>query len=511
MHSNGVVGFMDPRTGGPGAWAYCCEGIEASRLSPQFNYMIAPLWTDLYPVGQSRFSTEGTADYQKYRWENIAEISNMANLNTFGVEIRPSGFVGLNYEKVNIQNQNTFIGTIGDVGLGEYTQSHWGRGGLLSNTPYSIVPSMETVTPMPDPCTTDPLSSPSCPGYAQAYHDQQCSSNPLHATTCPGYTTAYFNQQCSYNALYNQGCPGYDQAYFNQQCSADPLYNQQCTGYASAYYDQQCVLNPLYDSGCSGYDEAYFSLQCSLDALYSNQCSGYDQAYFDQQCSLNTLYNNQCPGYETAYFNQQCSLNPLYNNQCSGYDQAYALKFVIKEPEVAVKVEVVEATIEPTVEPVAEVKAASEVVASPVAVEGVPNITAPAVVASVAAPKEPKAEAKATATVAQAKKPETPLARARAAAVERARQNSSASSINTAENAKSMEEQTAQQEAVLGAMSFVPGFSAYQNSMIPDSPFYKPEQLYRNNRIVDNARAQRQLNVASDRIHLKMIDEQYNR
>lgn len=59
-------------------------------------------------------------------------------------------------------------------------------------------------------CAIDPLSSPTCEGYAQAYHDLQCSSNPLYASTCPGYAQAYYDLQCSLNPLYDAACPLYN-------------------------------------------------------------------------------------------------------------------------------------------------------------------------------------------------------------------------------------------------------------------------------------------------------------
>jgi hypothetical protein len=37
------------------------------------------------------------------------------------------------------------------------------------------------------------------------------------------------------NALYDPSCPGYAQAYFNQQCSLNPLYDRRCSGYNEAY------------------------------------------------------------------------------------------------------------------------------------------------------------------------------------------------------------------------------------------------------------------------------------
>ena len=105
-----------------------------------------------------------------------------------------------------------------------------------------------------DLCSVNPLSSPDCAGYQQAYFTQQCAANPLYDSACPGYATAYHNQQCSINPLYAASCPGYQQAYYNQQCSISALYDPGCPGYQQAYYDQQCSINPLYDSGCANYD-----------------------------------------------------------------------------------------------------------------------------------------------------------------------------------------------------------------------------------------------------------------
>jgi hypothetical protein len=253
MHSNGVIGFMDPRTTtGPIQGAYCCEGLDTSRLTPQFNYMIAPLWTDLIPTSVSSFSTEGTSTYQKYRWENISEYSNRANLNTFGVEIRPTGFIGVNYEMVNLTNQNVFAGTIGDVALNEYNKVYHGRG-----VPTSGIPSWSVNATGVDLCLTDPLMSETCPGYAQAYLTQQCNANQLYSPACPGYAQAYLTQQCSINPLYSTTCEGYASAYLNQQCSINTLYDSSCPGYEEAYRTKlaadACKANPQSSPTCSGY------------------------------------------------------------------------------------------------------------------------------------------------------------------------------------------------------------------------------------------------------------------
>jgi len=67
------------------------------------------------------------------------------------------------------------------------------------------------------------------------------------------------------------------------------------------------------------------------------------------------------------------------------------------------------------------------------------------------------------------------------------------------------------QDIAMASMAEVPGFAAYQEVKIPDAMFYKVEDIYRKATIQDNARALRQLNQRSDRIHKEMVDEQYRR
>lgn len=52
------------------------------------------------------------------------------------------------------------------------------------------------------------------------------------------------------------------------------------------------------------------------------------------------------------------------------------------------------------------------------------------------------------------------------------------------------------------------GFELYMGGMV-DRPFYAPKEIYKGQKVVDNARAQRLLNGASDRLHQQMVDQQY--
>jgi len=246
MFSNGVVGFLNPTN------SWCCTGFDlrTSTGSP-FDFAIMPLQTDLLNYS-GRFLTEGTPQYQRYKWENISEFGAPQNLNTFGVEIKPSGYIGMHYEKVNISpGRPITIGMTGDTSVGEFTQYYHGPG-FTSNEIVSYITQNTG-----DRCLSDPLSSISCPGYAQAYLAQQCTLSPLYDSSCSGYQVAYYEQQCSLNSLYDVSCPGYEATYFNQQCTQNALYATSCTGYAEAYFNQQCSNSALYDRRCPGYNEAY--------------------------------------------------------------------------------------------------------------------------------------------------------------------------------------------------------------------------------------------------------------
>jgi hypothetical protein len=375
-----------------------------------------------------------------------------------------------------------------------------------------------------DQCAANPLSSTECPGYQQAYLTQQCSANPLYDTSCPGYATAYHNQQCSANPLYASTCTGYQQAYFDQQCAANSLYNNQCPGYAQAYFDQQCAANSLYNNQCPGYAQAYFDQQCSLDPFYNNQCPGYAAAYLNQQCGLNPLYDQSCSGYQQAYYNQQCGLNPLYDSGCPNYaivSAATQPPVAAAEPEPTVVAQAsVSAMPEATVsEPTSTTSATSPTSVSPAAVVSVINpVSAPAAPAASSRSAErdaAKTEARAAEQKAEAKKTERAVSRviprgATGQAAAKAAAEAAESAAADAAAATTIEAQQAAQNLVLGLMGYNPAFSAYQNSIVPDTNAATMARQY-NRPTVDNRSALRQLSGASDRLHQEMIDQQYGR
>jgi hypothetical protein len=230
MYDNGVVGFYSPFSGYNGGQNYFSQPFSTG-MGGQFSYMIAPLWTDLINYSGT-FTTQGDDTFQRYSWNNISQWGYPDNLNTFSLEITPSGLISFQYDQVNITGYPVSVGMTGDVSQGEFEQLFYAAPGNTITT--NDLTGWDTYTET-NMCSMDVLSSPECPGYEQAYFDQQCLFDPLYDPQCSGYDQAYFYQQCSVDALYDSACPGYEVAYFDQQCSVDPMYNNQCPGYGVAY------------------------------------------------------------------------------------------------------------------------------------------------------------------------------------------------------------------------------------------------------------------------------------
>lgn len=439
--------------------------------------------------------------------------------------------------------------------MGNFNASTWSVG----NANISDVWSNWQYTP--DPCTVNPLSSTSCPGYAEAYFSQQCSINSLYNSACPGYAQAVFTQQCNANQLSNPACPGYAAAFLTYQCSLNPLYSTTCVGYSSAYIE--CTNNPLSHSYCPAYQTA--STECSANPLYGNYCPGYttavtecnnnplSQSYCPSyqtatnecsasplyaaycpsyqtatiSCAANPLYANYCPGYQFAY---SCSLDGLFSRDCANYADAYAKKNILGINTITAPV-VNSATTtivlaQSSSDPVAQ---SAPIVADPVVNSVVTSrstatnsATNPAAAVKVAAPT-----ASVTESVKQEKKSETTqstknedkpsdkpktareqLAEQRREAAKREAVTRGKELANNMGKAADMAAQVEVQNVVIQAMGFTPGFDNYSKP-IPDGQFYKPYEAYPGQRTIDTPSGRR-LFGGSDSVHQEMVDKQYN-
>ena len=492
--TNGAITFRDPQI--TGASGLCCEGVDlTTSRDTRYNYSIFPLWTDLYSWnGQNQWYLQENNNTMTYGWYNLSQCCSSQGGNSFEVKINSSGLVDTRIAGALVSWNRVTSGMTGDLAQGQYYQYYHGQGISIPAGSANIFSWQALAgTGGVDPCVTNPLSSPTCSGYAAAYLTQQCTISALYDPTCPGYQQAYFTYQCSINPLYSELCPGYAQAYFTQQCTANPLYDAKCPGYAQAYNNQQCSLNPLYDSGCTGYAQAYYNQQCSLNGLYDRNCPNYATAYATKMLLDNqTVTNTTTAVTTTAATTTTEPVTASSVTQVSTTGNSTVDKAITPTTTTAITVAAPAAAVQLT-QPAASADPASP---SPVASTGTGNqSTAPQ-------PQQTQTQAQPTTRAQQLQQARQEAARKEAAA--RGGEN-----MKEAREAKSMEQQVAAQNQIIGAMGYNPGFDVYNSLVLRDRGFYSSVQIYPNSRTVDNTRLLRGLTGASERRFDQMVDQQY--
>jgi hypothetical protein len=486
-----------------------------------------------------------------YGWYNVSQCCSSQGGNSFEIKINSAGLVDTRITGASVQWNMVTSGMAGDLSKGEYYQYYHGQG-------LSIVPGSPSVfswqalngTGAVDMCIINPLSSIACPGYQAAYTTQQCGISALWDPSCPGYAAAYFNQQCSIDSLYNSQCPGYATAYKNQQCSLDPLYDRTCPGYENAYHSQQCSINPLYATDCPGYATAYLNQQCRANPLYSTTCEGYDQAYLNAQCIKDSLYSNKCEGYATAYAikNLITFSDSTVSSSVNGALSDTAATKANDPANTKVAVATVSTTINTDGSVSTSVSATGDTNVDK-AIAAKPTTTSAAPAAAQLAPPPPPQQQMAQNEPKGGNKPESKNDKkdepsgdkpsngpapqmaqggqggdskpapqtARQAIQERREAAAKAEAVEKGKNlagemgkASDLEAQKAVQNVVIQAMGFTPGFDAYSKQLIVQQQFYKPYQVYGNQKNIDN-RANLRMFGGTDRLHNEMVDSQYNK
>jgi hypothetical protein len=354
------------------------------------------------------------------------------------------------------------------------------------------------------------------PSLSLNYTFDQCSSNPLSSPTCPGYAAAYLTQQCTANPLYNTSCPGYAAAYQIQQCTINPISDPSCPGYSTAYLNYQCSVNPLYSSTCAGYEQAYLDSQCIKDSLYSTKCTGYATAYAIKYLVTgidSTVVNQSLSNTAATKANDPTTVKVATNT---------ATTTVSSDGSVSTGVSV---TGDTNVDKAITAKTTSTTNTSPAAVvQLAPPAPAAQQQMSQNEPRGGKDDApKGTGgsnspqntnnAQASSDRPAAPTARQELQA--RREAAAKADAVEKGKNlagemgkASDLEAQKAVQNVVIQAMGFTPGFDAYSRQMIVQQQFYPVVSVYNNQKNIDN-RANLRMFGGTDRLHNEMVEKQY--
>ena len=460
------------------ALAYGNSGVRVHGYEYGFDYEIGPDWCSGF-----NFYTNSCT----YSQSSVTGTSTISNSNGQIVESDSQTFSGQT-SLSTFDRQIVFSASRAIETLGSYSLSTSATGiAWIGNERMSI-------NFTPDICQSDPLVNPSCPGYAEAYFNLQCSINTLYNPSCPGYAVAYFNFQCSANPLYATQCPGYEQAYFTQQCTLDALYNTSCPGYAEAYFDQQCTLDGLYDKTCPNYGEAY-ALKYVLNTNSSSTTSTSSTSKTEVTPSVSSDGTIKTEVSKTG----DSTVDSVISSNTTSTTSPTATVQLAPSPSSSTTT-----TVEAKTETKSETKTESK---TETASEGSTNDTETSAstteTSTTTAQTDNKTESK--------DKPKTArqeLAEKRKEAAKQAAIKAGKEAAENMGNVTSIESQIAVQNVVLAAMSYVPGFNAY-NIIIPDGVGYKPFEIYKQQRTVDNARLVRGLTGASDVLHEQMVASQY--
>jgi hypothetical protein len=382
------------------------------------------------------------------------------------------------------------IGTMGNFSMGVGTSGNASITNKWSNWQYT-----------PDFCVGNPLYSPTCDGYAEAYKAVQCSANALYDPTCPGYAVAFKAQQCTINALYDPTCPGYAAAYLTYQCSLNPLYSTTCAGYEQAYLNAQCILDSLYSSRCEGYATAY-AIKYLVPNIDSNAVNSSLSSTAATKASdpANTAVSRDTAN-TTVNTDGTISTGVSATGNTT-VDSAIAPRTTSTAPTNPSAP--VNLTRAPAPEPPTSNDRASgrqEQRAENNSEKGSGERREGGQQAQGGGQQEQKSDQPKTARQEMQAKRE---AAAKTQAIEKGK-----NLANEMGKAADMAQQVAVQNVVIQAMGFTPGFDTYNKTVMQDAPMYRPYTIYGNQQTVDNRRLSRGLFGATDNLHNSMVEQQY--
>ena len=202
MATNGCLHF-----GSSGGY---CNDYTPDPL-PEITYTLYPFWTDLIRDNGSKVLAKNFTDKSVFGWYDLREYNRGNTDNSFEVILwKSDDSFEFRYGGLNIINHDVLIGEQGKANelYTYYYHDQCGKGTTNSSSCVSQTwnnsamnsalengGSLYGVGSGNSIDCSNPLNDPTCPGYWEAFDDQQCDLDPQYAPFCPGYR---FEQDISY-------------------------------------------------------------------------------------------------------------------------------------------------------------------------------------------------------------------------------------------------------------------------------------------------------------------------
>ena len=202
MATNGCLHF-----GSSGGY---CNDYTPDPL-PEITYSLYPFWTDLIRDNGSKVLAKNFTDKSVFGWYDLREYNRGNTDNSFEVILwKSDDSFEFRYGGLNIINHDVLIGEQGKANelYTYYYHDQCGKGTTNSSSCVSQTwnnsamnsalengGSLYGVSSGNGIDCSNPLNDPTCPGYWEAFDDQQCDLDPQYAPFCPGYR---FEQDIGY-------------------------------------------------------------------------------------------------------------------------------------------------------------------------------------------------------------------------------------------------------------------------------------------------------------------------
>ena len=202
MATNGCLHF-----GSSGGY---CNDYTPDPL-PEITYSLYPFWTDLIRDNDSKVLAKNFTDKSVFGWYDLREYNRGNTDNSFEVILwKSDDSFEFRYGGLNIINHDVLIGEQGKANelYTYYYHDQCGKGTTNSSSCVSQTwnnsvmnsalengGSLYGVSSGNSIDCSNPLNDPTCPGYWEAFDDQQCDLDPQYAPFCPGYR---FEQDIGY-------------------------------------------------------------------------------------------------------------------------------------------------------------------------------------------------------------------------------------------------------------------------------------------------------------------------
>ena len=207
-------GFTSARMATNGCLHFDSSGSYCNDYTPdplpQYNNTLFPFWTDLIRDNNSKMLAKNFSDKAVFGWYDLREFNRSGSDNSFEVVLWTNSTFDYRYGELDINRHDVLIGeqkdsnnyyqylfhdecSTGTTNTSACVSVDWNNS-IINSTLESGGSLYGTGEGNTIDCS-NPLNDMSCPGYWEAFDDQQCDLDPQYAPFCPGYR---FEQDISY-------------------------------------------------------------------------------------------------------------------------------------------------------------------------------------------------------------------------------------------------------------------------------------------------------------------------